>query len=449
MIVSRLALDHFRSWGHCVIDFVPGITVLQGPNGIGKTNIVEAIELLSTGMSHRTSTLSQLIQRGTNRAVVRANIRDILPEDDVSDDGDGWKTDDVSSDSASEGPSSHGSSLRRGYAADEAVTVEASLMQRGANRGRLNAGPSRYLRDVTGLFPSVLFSPDDQRLVMGEPLARRVFLDQAGALLSSGYVEVLQGFERIGRQRAALLHHIAEEPAASPADLDMLEIWTGQFIAAGTDLTRRRAEIADRLGRVFQDIHASLTDGEHSVAMIYAPSFAEVTDSSGEPSEPRISEHFRRLFPGEVARGRNLIGPHRDDLIFELDGLPARDFASNGETWTIALAARMALVDVIVRRRGEQPVIILDDVFSQLDEVRRRRIIDYVSGRNQVLITAAAQRDVPRIVGIHVIDVGRLRAAMSEQDAVDVAVPHAQGVVTRDGWKPMESVDSESEGEQG
>lgn len=410
MIVSRLALDHFRSWNHCILDLNPGITVLQGPNGSGKTNIVESIELLSTGMSHRTSTLSQLVERGQSRAVVRANI---LP------------------DSRTDAPiEPHPSVMEQetesvGTDPGRTITIEASVMMRGANRGRIDGGPSRYLREVTGRFSSVVFSPNDQRLVTGEPSVRRMFLDQAGALLSPGYVEAIQGFERIGRQRAALLHHIGEEPDGSSADLDMLEIWTGQFIAAGIDLTRRRVDIVDRLTKGFSRIHGSLADGVHSAVMTYAPSFTEVTDSAEESAGSRISEHFRRLFPGEVARGRNLIGPHRDDLIFELDGMSARNFASNGETWTIALAARMALVDVIVRQLGQDPIIILDDVFSQLDEDRRRRIIDFIAGRSQVLITAAAGRDVPRIDGLHVIDIGCLRDAMSGSDAVDIGVPHA------------------------
>lgn len=423
MIVSRLVLDHFRSWNHCILDLDPGVTVLQGPNGSGKTNIVESIELLSTGMSHRTSTLSQLVERGQSRAVVRANI---LPGPRTNGSTEPFRPEIMDSGMTERKNGCAGSDSKR------AVTIEASVMMRGANRGRIDGGPSRYLRDVTGRFSSVVFSPDDQRLVTGEPSARRLFLDQAGVLLSPGYLEAIQGFERIGRQRAALLHHIGEESSGSPADFDMLEIWTGQFIAAGMDLTRRRVGIVDTMAKVFSDIHGSLADGVHSAVMNYAPSFTEVTDSDRDSAGPRISEHFRRLFPGEIARGRNLIGPHRDDLNFALDGMSARDFASNGETWTIALAARMALVDVIVRERGEDPVIILDDVFSQLDEERRQRIIDFVAGRGQVLITAAAERDVPRIGGVHVIDVGRLRDAMSNSHAAGIGASHLNDVLSPD-----------------
>lgn len=391
MYVSRLALDHYRSWEQLVVDFTPGVNVLHGVNGLGKTNIVEAVEVLSTGTSHRTSSSLPLVERGATKATIRANVTD--------DDG-------------------------RATAA-RTVTYEATIAARGANRARVDAGPSRYLRDIVGDVPSVAFTPDDQRLVSGEPAVRRNFLDQAGALLVPRYAERLQQFTRIARQRAALLKQLQNHEDAFDATLSGLELWTGQFIDAGLELTRVRARIVARLAGPFAAIYARLASGRGEAGLAYAPSFAEATDApAGHDGDaafdprPVIAAHFQRLYAGEVARGMNLIGPQRDDLAVTLDGVPAREFASNGEMWTMALALKMALFEVVREERGMRPIVILDDVFAQLDESRREQILDFAMHQDQVLITVAAAGDIPAMPQsaagrtVNVIDVGELwRAA--------------------------------------
>ncbi|MBT1181792.1 DNA replication/repair protein RecF [Bifidobacterium sp. CP2] len=375
MYVSRLALDHYRSWGSVVVDLEPGVNVLHGENGLGKTNIVEAVEVLSTGTSHRTSSSLPLVERGASKAVIRANVTE---------------------------PAEDGSSPAR------VTTYEATIAARGANRARVNSGASQYLRDIVGRVPSVAFTPDDQRLVAGEPAARRNFLDQAGALLVPRYAERLQQFTRVARQRAALLKQLGAREGSFDAALSGLEVWTGQFIETGVELTRVRAGVVDRLAGPFSRIYGRLASGRGEAALAYAPSFVEVVEADDDP-RPAIAAHFQRLYAGEVSRGVNLIGPQRDDLALTLDGMPARDFASNGEMWTMALALKMALYEVTAAERGVRPIVILDDVFAQLDERRREQILGFASTQDQVLVTAAAAGDIPGNREAHIIDVAALR----------------------------------------
>ena len=170
MHISRLALDHYRSWDHCVLDFEPGINILQGSNGLGKTNIVEAVEVLSTGSSHRTSSSLPLVEKGHPSATVRANVED----------------------------------------AGEQRTYEITIAARGANRARVDGGKSQYMRDIVGLVPSVSFTPEDQRLVSGDPATRRNFLNQAASLLLPRYAQSLQQFTHVAKQRAALLKQLSD-----------------------------------------------------------------------------------------------------------------------------------------------------------------------------------------------------------------------------------------------
>ena len=379
MYISRLALDHYRSWSQVVVDFVPGVNIMVGRNGLGKTNLVEAVEVLSTGASHRTSGTLPLIERGQSTATIRANV--------VFD--------------------------------DEPVTYEASIHARGANRARVNSGKSLYLRDIVGRIPSVSFTPEDQRLVAGDPGSRRSMLNQAGALLEPGYAAALQQFTRIGKQRATLLKQLgANANAGRPVDAQLsgLEIWTGQFIETGMTLTRMRARVIELLAEPFASMYEWLSDRHGQVRLAYAPSFEEVLVY--DDPHPAISEHFQRIYPGEVARGVNLIGPQRDDLQLDLDGMAAREFASNGEMWTMALALKMALFHVVRERLGIKPIVILDDVFAQLDDGRRRQILDFADGQDQVLITVAAEGDVPTHRDAHLIDVGTLVGPDANESAI-------------------------------
>ncbi|KFI67132.1 DNA replication/repair protein RecF [Bifidobacterium magnum] len=398
MVITKLALDHFRSWDHLLIDLAAGVTVFQGANGLGKTNIVEAIEVLSTGSSHRVSSTTPLIERGQSVATIRANI-----------------VEDTDTEPEPASLSAHKSSEQTENLPQ--TTLELSLRLKGANRGRVNSGQSLYMRDIVGRIPSVTFAPDDQQLISAEPSRRRTFLDQACALLNREYVGLHQQFTKVARQRAALLKTLGSTDPADPRHsgaLGTLEIWTGQFIALGMELTKQRAAVIELLNQPFSRLYTQLSNGNGVAGLSYEPSFAEVLEY--EQPQPEISRHFQRLYAGESARGINLIGPQRDDMTVTIDSIPAKEFASNGEMWTLALALKMALVELVEQRFQTRPIVILDDVFAQLDENRRQKILEFASRQDQVFITVAAASDIPAIseldhegAPIRVIDVEALK----------------------------------------
>ena len=257
------------------------------------------------------------------------------------------------------------------------------------------------------------FTPEDQQLVAGDPAVRRSFINQVASLLIPGYANRLQSFTHVAKQRAALLKQLGQwQRAGSPIDaaLSGLEIWTGQFIEAGVALSRDRQRIIAELNKSFGPLYARLAgvagdlpsnaeiqdaaqDGGEQAAVEYVPSFDEILGT--QAPEPLISQHFQRIYPGEVSRGVNLIGPQRDDLLVTLNGMPAREFASNGEMWTLALALKMAQYQALCEYFDTRPVVILDDVFAQLDESRRTEILRFAAAQDQVLITAAAESDIP------------------------------------------------------
>lgn len=431
MHITKLALDHFRSWNHLVVDLGPGVTIFQGANGLGKTNIVEAIEVLSTGSSHRTSSSLPLVERGATTATIRANV---MRHGNHYDHGDI-----DASDAGNVGPTTNadGGAARTGHS--DISTYELTIRAKGANRGRVNGGSSIYIRDIVGKIPSVTFAPEDQRLIESEPSLRRGFLDQACTLLIPGYAERLQQFTKTARQRAALLRTIGTSSPDDPrctASLGTLEIWTGQFIAAGIAVTRDRAAVVTRLQEPFSRLYDELASGNGVASLQYEPSFDEV-QLSDDPG-PLISRHFQRLFAGETSRGINLIGPQRDDMAVLLDDMPAREFASNGEMWTMALALKMALYETVREERDLRPIVILDDVFAQLDEQRRERILEFASRQDQVFITVAAASDIPMFQHARVIDVEHLREQQHGPQAtgsgdLDELVAHVAASRTGDG----------------
>ncbi|MFD0704540.1 DNA replication/repair protein RecF [Alloscardovia venturai] len=395
MYISRLALDHFRSWEQCLLDLAPGITIFYGNNGLGKTNIVEAVEFLSTGLSHRTHSAKPLIQAGQSSAHIRANV--VTSSDNVQ---------------------------------TNETTYSLTLSSRGGHRARINNGNSLYLRDIVGEIPSVTFAPEDQQLISSDPSVRRHFLDSAAVSLVPGYYELLQRYNHIAKQRVALLKNVAQMRAngqTASADLSQiftgLEIWTSQLVTTGIELTQARLSVTEKLRKPFERIYQHIAGTHNRVDLEYVPSYEEILvqgQSDKNSAYDDIINHYQRIYEGEVAQARNLIGPHRDDVVFHLNEMNAREYASNGEMWSLALALKMALYEVISRESREnevQPLLILDDVFAQLDNSRRSQIIDFASNLQQVLITVAAKDDVPEQLlsenmkdRVHFVDVEALRA---------------------------------------
>lgn len=409
MYVSKLALDHFRSWSSCVFDFSPKINILLGSNGLGKTNIVESLEVISTGTSHRVSSLMPLIEINHNCATIRANVKDF-------------------------NNTFNSNTLDSSNDLDE-TTFDLSINLKGANRARINGKKSLYMKDIVGLVPCVSFTPRDQNLIVSDPTVRRTFIDQAGALLIPNYLPILQEYNHIAKQRSALLKSLSNNYSPNSMNnyntVSDLEVWTAKFIETGIILTKLRKQIIELLNNVFSNIVKHLSNSSNFASIEYNPSFSEIDfsennfeddfeESNDNSIRFAISEHFQRIYNGEVARGYNLIGPHRDDFTILLNNYNAKEFASNGESWTLALALKMALFKSLEKKNGKKPIVILDDVFAQLDEFRRKQILEFAKNQDQVFITVASLSDIPKdksVLENSIIDVSKIAKNQNEDDS--------------------------------
>lgn len=412
MYVSKLALDHFRSWSSCVFDFSPKINILLGSNGLGKTNIVESLEVISTGTSHRVSSLMPLIEINHNCATIRANVKDFSNTCNINTLDGSDNLDNL----------------------DE-TTFELSINLKGANRARINGKKSLYMKDIVGLVPCVSFTPRDQNLIVSDPTVRRTFIDQAGALLIPNYLPILQEYNHIAKQRSALLKSLSNNYSPNSMNnyntVSDLEVWTAKFIETGIILTKLRKQIIELLNNVFSNIVKHLSNSSNFASIEYNPSFSEIDfsennfeddfeESNDNSIRLAISEHFQRIYNGEVARGYNLIGPHRDDFTILLNDYNAKEFASNGESWTLALALKMALFKSLEKKNEKKPIVILDDVFAQLDESRRKQILEFAKNQDQVFITVASLSDIPKdksVLENSIIDVSKIAKNQNEDDS--------------------------------
>ncbi|UQA80491.1 DNA replication/repair protein RecF [Gardnerella piotii] len=406
MYVSKLALDHFRSWSNCVLDFSPKINILLGSNGLGKTNIVESLEVISTGTSHRVSSLMPLIEINHNCATIRANVKDF-------------------------NNTFNSNTLDSSNDLNE-TTFELSINLKGANRARINGKKSLYMKDIVGLVPCVSFTPRDQNLIVSDPTVRRTFIDQAGVLLIPNYLPILQEYNHIAKQRSALLKSLSNNYSPNSMNdyntVSDLEVWTAKFIETGIILTKLRKQIIELLNNVFSNIVKHLSNSSNFASIEYNPSFSEIDfrennfeddfeENNDNSIRLAISEHFQRIYNGEVARGYNLIGPHRDDFTILLNNYNAKEFASNGESWTLALALKMALFKSLEKKNGKKPIVILDDVFAQLDESRRKQILEFAKNQDQVFITVASLSDIPKdesVLENSIIDVSKIAKNQNE-----------------------------------
>ena len=399
MHLTRLALTDFRSYGEVSIDLGPGVTTFCGANGEGKTNLVEAVGYLATLGSHRVATDAPLVRRGADRAVLRAAVT-----------------------------GAQGSSL-----------VEVEVNPGRANRVRLNRSPLARPRDILGALRTVLFAPEDLALVKGDPGERRRFLDDLLVATAPRYAGVRADYERVLRQRTALLKSAGARGhlrgSARESVTTTLDAWDAQLARAGAPLLNGRIRLVAALrphvsaayeavsrGAASRDVRDEGDEGE--IAMAYRCS---VSDSAGAadpgaeaPGGPGGTGHaegagiagradevagletamlkaLAAVRASELDRGVCLVGPHRDELELSVGGLPARGYASHGESWSLALALRLASF-ALLREGREDPVLILDDVFAELDVGRRDRLAALVSGGEQVLITAAVPADIPDVL---------------------------------------------------
>ena len=380
MHVSHLSLHNFRSYTAAEVPLGAGVTSFIGRNGQGKTNLIEAIDYLSRLESHRVATDAPLIKQGADQAVVRAAV------------------------------------IRDGRSA----TLEIELNPGRANRARINRSPVPRTRDLIGLVRTVIFSPEDLALVKGDPSERRRFLDELLVLRTPRLAGTKSDYDRVLRQRNSLLKTAGLARGSSrEAALSTLLVWDEQLARLGAELTHARLELVAALRPFLGEAYATVAKGStrDDARIAYAPRIDLL--SSVEPGEttPSMSSIETSLLltigerrHEELARGVTLVGPHRDELVCDLGTLPVKGYASHGESWSFSLALRLASYDLL-RSEGDDPILILDDVFAELDVPRREQLGELVAGAEQVLVTAAVAEDVPMSLGEHAV---RYRVADGE-----------------------------------
>jgi DNA replication and repair protein RecF len=371
MYVAHLSLTDFRSYAQVELPLDPGITALVGPNGQGKTNLVEAVAYVATLGSHRVPTDAALVRHGATRAVVRTRV--------VREEG--------------------------GHSRAQLVEIEVTPGK--ANRARVNGGSPTRARDVLGILRTVLFAPEDLALVKGDPDGRRRFLDELLVQTSPRIAGTIADYERVLRQRSALLKSAgaAVRGSRGGADLRTLDVWDAKLAQAGAQIIVARRALVASLAPHVAKAYAQVSAGQGEAIVAYRSSLDAAlelepdTTASADLVEAQLLEAMGRLRGKEIERGVSLVGPHRDDMALTLGGLPAKGYASHGESWSFALALRLAsynlLTEGVDTGPDAEPVLILDDVFAELDARRRDRLAELVAPARQVLITAAVAGDVP------------------------------------------------------
>lgn len=356
MYVEHLSLHDFRSYTEIEVPLGPGVTSFIGRNGQGKTNLVEAIDYLARLASHRVASDAPLVRRGAEHAIARAAaVRD-----------------------------------------ERRALLEVEINPGRSNRARVNRAPLPKARELLGWVRAVLFSPEDLVLVKGDPSARRAFADDLLTQISPRYAATRADYDRVLRQRNSLLKTAgpARRSGAGESALATLEVWNTRLAELGAEIMRRRDQLCEDLNPLLGKAYEAVARGaaRDDAAMAYRPSF-EIADIADGLEDQLLAELDRRR-DDELDRGLTLVGPHRDELELTLGGFAVKGYASHGECWSFALALRLASYDLL-RAGGDDPILILDDVFAELDVDRRTQLADLVAGAEQVLITAAVEADVP------------------------------------------------------
>jgi DNA replication and repair protein RecF len=400
VLVRHLSLVDFRNYATAEVDLEPGPNLFVGSNGQGKTNLVESLGYLSSLGSHRVSVDHAMIRAGQNAAIVRARLEHEARE----------------------------------------LLVEVQINRAGANRAQVNRSVIKP-RELPRYFSSVLFAPEDLALIRGEPSGRRRFLDQLLVARTPRLAGVQSDYERVLKQRNTLLKS-ARAQGLRGANLSTLDIWDERLVELGSELIAERVALVGRLHPLVVDAYRSIAGADHrpalgnrlSVLSAHPDADEQADDGFGVPEgttkdplgREAIAELFReglvRVRRQELDRGLTLIGPHRDDLVFELNGLPAKGYASHGESWSYALSLKLSAAALLrIESPTGDPVVILDDVFAELDEARRKRLAIAVADYEQVLITAAVFDDVPASLTPHTVRI-------SAGTIVDPSVPFPEPV---------------------
>jgi DNA replication and repair protein RecF len=391
VIVTHLSLTDFRNYENAEVDLVAGPNLFVGSNGQGKTNLVEAIGYLSTLGSHRVATDHALIRAGRDAAIVRARLEH----------------------------------------SERSVLVEVQLNRSSANRAQVNRVATKP-RELPRYATSVLFAPEDLALVRGDPGGRRRYLDQLLVQLAPRLAGVLADYDRVLRQRTTLLKSVRAARVAE-SQLSTLEVWNDRLADLGSQIIVERSALIDRIRPQVAEAYRRIAGDDHRADLAARLSIlgSGATDDDDEPVDAvaasavgaaDVREAFTaalaRVRRQELDRGLTLVGPHRDDLVLTLNGLPAKGYASHGESWSFALALKLAAAATL---RADSPlgdpVVILDDVFAELDEIRRSRLASAIDDYEQVLITAAVLDDVPEALRAHTVRIRGGRILEPGEDA--------------------------------
>ncbi|WP_136042561.1 MULTISPECIES: DNA replication/repair protein RecF [unclassified Microbacterium] len=395
MIVEHLSLVDFRNYATAELALHRGPNVLVGRNGQGKTNLAEAVVFLATLGSHRVSSDAPMVRDGQEFAVIRARL-------------------------------SHG---------ERRVLAEVQVNRQGSNKARINGSPSKP-NELPRYAHVVLFAPEDLQIVRGDPSARRRFVDQLLIQRIPRISAVLADYDRVLKQRNALLKS-ARARGIRGEGLSTLDVWDDKLVALGSEIITARQRLAADLQQPVADAYEAIAGADHRPQLEWALSV-----SGGDPEEDddmtgadeasslgklgdtqRIAEMFRASLAAkrskEIDRGLTLTGPHRDDLVLRVRDLPVKGYASHGESWSVALALRLASAELL---RSESPagdpVLILDDVFAELDADRRQRLAALTAGYEQVVVTAAVEEDIPEVLHAHVVRISA-GTISDEREAAD------------------------------
>ncbi|HYP73881.1 MAG TPA: DNA replication/repair protein RecF [Microbacterium sp.] len=370
MIVEQLSLVDFRNYAAADVALAPGPNVFVGRNGQGKTNLAEAIGYFATLGSHRVSQDAPMVRDGADAAIVR---------------------------------------MRLAYG-ERRVVLEAQVNRTGSNKARVN-GSAVKSADLPRYAQVVLFAPEDLQIVRSDPSARRRFADQLLIQRAPRMAGVLGDYDRVLKQRTALLKSARARGIRGDA-LSTLEVWDDKLVQLGTEVIRARLALADDLARPVAEAYTAIAGEDHHPELEWLLSIGgadpeddvDVPTVSHADDERRdaaaVATQFRAALeakrPAELERGITLVGPHRDDLLLRVRGLPVKGYASHGESWSIALALRLASAQLLrAQSQLGDPVLILDDVFAELDADRRARLSGLVTDYEQVVVTAAVEEDVP------------------------------------------------------
>lgn len=375
MHVRHLQLTDFRSWESLDLPLDAGTTVLVGPNGRGKTNLLEAVAYVATLGSHRVATDNPLVRRESDRALVRALV-------------------------VNEG---------------RELTVEMEIAPGKSNRARINRGALGRPRDALGILRTVLFSPEDLTLVRGDPSERRKFLDDLLVLSAPRFAGVRSDYERVLRQRNALLKTVGKKGSGAhdPYASSTLEVWDKHLAEFGAELLAARLNLVAELAPRTAAAYTELAPESYTIGVSYRSSLDESLSSDlgvpggGTAEAERLYDVLLRAIESsreaDLERGVSLVGPHRDELELSLGSGPAKGYASQGESWSFALALRLGSYELL-RGQGGEPVLLLDDVFAELDSKRRAALVALAERAEQVLVTAAVHEDVPaELTGTHYV----------------------------------------------